>query len=105
MDEPDLKNFTRNPQRFEITWRGIRIEIRYKPPFARFYLPTPIAHLEVEAIDPRKAPLPITETGYRSHIVQGIDIDAASGPVAYVQAWLEYEAAKSEKWRTPPQAE
>ncbi|MDQ1468924.1 MAG: hypothetical protein QOJ99_404 [Bryobacterales bacterium] len=56
MDEDlDLKNFLREPQRYEITWRGIVIEIRYRPPFARFYVKHPIAYLEVTSIDPKRA--------------------------------------------------
>src|SRR5579863_8491013 len=103
MDEPlDLRNFSREPQRFEIHWRGILIEIRYRPPFARFYLEHPIAHLEVTSIDPKNAPLPITKTGYISRVVQGVDIEAEGGTVAYVRAWLEYKAAKSAKWRQSP---
>lgn len=97
----DDTGFLQEPERFEITWRGIVIEIRYRPPFA-FYPEHPIAYLEVKSIRPNKAPLPITKTGYVSRVVQGVDIDAEGGPVAWVQAWLEYKAAKSAKWRTSP---
>ncbi len=108
MDESfDPKGFLREPQRFETTWRGIRIEIRYRPPFAHFYEEHPIAYLEVISIEPEKAPLPITRTGYVSRVVQGVHVEAEGGPVAYVRAWLEYKAAKSAKWRqrppTPPE--
>jgi len=103
MDEPvDLRTFAREPQRFEIVWRGIVIEIRYRPPFARFYLEHPVAYLEVTSIEPKKAPLPITKTGYISRVVEGIHIEAEGGPVAYVQAWLEFKASKSAKWRQRP---
>lgn len=100
------KGFTREPECFEITWRGIVIEIRYRPPFARFYEEHPIAYLEVQAIEPKGAPLPISNTGYKSQVVKGIDIEAYGGPVAYVQAWLEHKAARSAKWRphTPKSA-
>jgi len=103
MDEkPDLKNFSRKPQRFEITWRGILIEIRYRAPLARFFEKHPVAYLEVTSVEPMRTPLPITKTGYVSRVVQGVDIEAEGGPVAYVQAWLEYRAAKSAKWRQRP---
>jgi len=105
MDEsPEPKGFLREPERFEIIWRGIVIEIRYRPPFAHFYEEHPIAYLEVTSIEPKRAPLPITKTGYVSRVVQGIHIEAEGGPVAYVQAWLEYETAKSPKWRQHPPA-
>jgi hypothetical protein len=97
----DLKGFLREPQRFEMTLRGIRIEIRYRPPFAHFYEEHPIAYLEVTSIEPKNARLPITKTGYVSRVVQGVQIDAEGGPVAYVQAWLDFKASKSAKWRQP----
>jgi hypothetical protein len=100
MDKPpDSKGFSREPERFEITWRGIVIEIRYRPPFAHFYLEHPIAYLEVTSIEPKRSPLPISKTGYVSRVVQGVDIDAEGGPVDYVRAWLNHRAAKSAKWR------
>lgn len=102
MDEPDLKNLFRVPQRFEITWRGIVIEIQYRPPFAHFYLEHPIAYLDVTSIEPKKSPLPISKTGHIRRIVQGVDIEAEGGPVEYVKAWLEFKAAKSAKWRQAP---
>ena len=106
MDEEnlDLKAFSREPRRYEITWRGIVIEVRYRPPFARFYVEHPIAYLEVTSIEPKRAPLPITKTGYVSRVVEGIHIEAEGGPVGYVQAWLEFRAAKSAKWRQRPLA-
>ena len=100
MNEPfDPKAFRREPERFEMTWRGITIEILYRPPFARFYVEHPIGLLQVKSIQPNKAPLPITRTGYVSRVVEGVDIEAEGGPVAYVQAWLEFKVAKSAKWR------
>jgi hypothetical protein len=103
MDESlNSEGFLREPERFEITWRGIVIEIRYRPPFAHFYEEHPIGYLEVTSIEPKKAPLPITKTGYVSRVVQGVHIEAEGGPVAFVQAWLEYKAAKSAKWRRRP---
>lgn len=92
----DPKGFLREPERFEIIWRGIVIEIRYRPPFAHFYAKHPIAYLEVKSIEPKSAPLPITETGYRSRVIEGVQVDAAGGPVAYVRAWLDHEAKSKE---------
>jgi hypothetical protein len=92
----DPKGFLREPERVEITWRGIVIEIRYRPPFANFYAKHPIAYLEVESIAPKRAALPITGTGYRSRVIEGVQVDAAGGPVAYVRAWLDHEAKSKE---------
>ena len=52
---------------YQIEWRGIAIEIRYAPSWSNAYLEVygePLAHLEVDSIEPVRAELPITETGY-----------------------------------------
>jgi len=94
---PGPRGFLREPERYETTWRGIAIEIRYRPPFAHFYLKHPIAYLEVSSIEPKKAPLPISDTGYKSLVVEGVRVEAAGGPVRFVVAWLDREA-KSSHW-------
>ncbi len=52
-----------------LSWQGIQIEIRFNA--TRFDLGyssnEPMAHLEIRTIDPPRAPLPMTNTGYRSH--------------------------------------
>jgi hypothetical protein len=58
----------------------------------------PLAHLEIETVEPANAPLPMTETGYRSHFCAPADIDTEGGPVAFVRAWLECEA-RSPEWK------
>lgn len=77
-----------------LTWRGIEIEARYTPLQWKV-----IAHLEIESVSPERAPLPITETGYRSHFHQPGTVEANGGDVvAQVIAWLDEEAAKPE-WK------
>ncbi len=81
------------------TWEGIEIEVR----FERNWLGSPPSdyhpsHLEVEAIAPARAELPITETGYRSHFLSPDEVDEAGGPVAYVIDALN-EAAKGKEWK------
>ena len=53
-----------------------------------------LAHLEVEAILPAKAELPVTETGYRSHFCDPADIEEQGGPEAFARAWLDHEASR-----------
>jgi hypothetical protein len=65
---------------------------------ARDYLSSGTDHIKVESLAPRKAPLPITETGYRSHFVPALELVNAGGPVTFVSAWLEREAA-GKAWR------
>jgi hypothetical protein len=60
-------------------------------------------HLEIESITPERAPLPITETGYRSHFTSPDAVAACGGPVAFVEAWLETES-QAPDWRIEEQA-
>ena len=86
--------------RYEIGWcnpvtnESVRIRITH----ARDYLSSGNDHIEVESIAPKKAPLPITETGYRSHFMPALELVNAGGPVTFVTAWIEQEA-KGKTWR------
>lgn len=80
---------------FTIDWQGRAIEIRYCRNWSDALA---LSHLEVETIQPKKAPLPFTETGYRSHFTGADDIESAGGPVAYVEAWLDW-ASRSPEWK------
>jgi uncharacterized membrane-anchored protein len=53
--------------------------------------------LEVRVIEPERAPLPITDTGYRSHFLLAGIVEEAGGPAAYVRCWLD-EAARHPRW-------
>ena len=55
-------------------------------------------HLEIKAVDPTKHPLPITETGYRSHFEPAGNIDELGGAVEVVRQILDAEA-KTINWR------
>lgn len=81
-------------------WNGIRIEVRYCPNWLGFYerlYGHPLAHLEIESVEPERVPLPLTETGYRSHFTRPDIIDDAGGPAAFVRAWLD-DNAKDPRW-------
>lgn len=84
-----------------IDWQGINVEIVYEPNWlniANRDSDLPCAHLDIRSIKPERAPLPISETGYRSHFLHPGEIDLLGGPVAYVQTWLD-EMAESKEWR------
>ena len=55
-------------------------------------------HIEIRSQDKRL--LPITETGYRSHFMNGAEALAEfdNDPVAFVLWWLD-EAAKDPSWK------
>lgn len=62
-----------------LDWRGYLIEVRYRP--ARKddeYL----SHLELEALEPARVPLPVTGTGYRSEFIGRGIVEAEGGPAA-----------------------
>lgn len=94
---------TRSIETHTITWRGLVIDIRYEACWLGTEGPFSTAHLEVDVRSPERAPLPFTETGYRSHFTQAEVIAEAGGPVAFVEAWLE-QAAKSAAWKQHEQA-
>lgn len=73
-----------------LDWRGFLIQVTYEP--QRF-----VDHLQVETLEPVRAPLPITETGYRSHFISKDVIDDSGGPAAYVLDWLD-RAATGRGW-------
>jgi hypothetical protein len=93
----------RNIQTIHTDWSGIRLRIRYERNWPNSDRPIAIAHLEIEAVAPAHEPLPITETGYRSHFCAPQTVDEMGGPLGYVLAWLDAEA-KSPLWKAAVQA-
>ncbi|MBD3728235.1 MAG: hypothetical protein IE933_00860 [Sphingomonadales bacterium] len=83
------------PQTYRFQWAGIEIEATYYSPIKWGV----IAHLEIRSIQPERAPLPITETGYKSHFHACGTVEANGGDVvAQIIAWLD-EAATKPEWR------
>ena len=82
---------------YEIVWNGIRIQIKFERKLLNGTTPRLPSHLAIESLEPKRAPLPITETGFRSHFPPLASVEERGGPVAYVLAWLD-EEAKSKKW-------
>lgn len=80
-----MKEFTYEIHRFE--WRNIEISVRYCPDSFCGY-----AHLQIESVC--RSPLPITETGYRSHFTDREVILEFGGPVGFAFAMLEEYAGK-----------
>lgn len=83
---------TRSLETHTIVWRGVTIEVRYEEQWLGTDGPFSTAHLEVVAVEPERTPLPMTETGYRSHFTPASVIAEAGGPEAFVRAWLDHEA-------------
>lgn len=71
-----------------ITWEGRDIRLSYTPRWCE-----QIDHIEVQTID--RTPLPISETGYKSHFFGPVDpIMPIYEIERMVIAWLDNEAAK-----------
>ena len=89
-----------NKARFEIDWldpvtgKSVRVRVTH----SRDYLGQGQDHIEIESIVPKKAPLPITETGYRSHFVPPLELVNNGDPVTFVTAWLDRDA-KGKDWQ------
>lgn len=86
--------------RYEIDWRDPAADatVRIRITHARNYLGLGHDHVEIESIAPKKAPLPITETGYKSHFIDALGLINAGGPITFVAAWLDAEA-RSKAWQ------
>ncbi len=83
---------------FEAIWNDIPLTISWEPNWLNLESREGIAaaHLQVRSRD--NVPLPITQTGYRSHFTSSAAVTSAGGPVAYALAWLATEADTPE-WR------
>jgi len=78
---------------FNAAWHGVDLTIRH---CAEWSVSVGIDHIEV--ISAKRVPLPVTETGYRSHFISPERIAEIGTPVAYVLAWLDH-AAESADWK------
>jgi hypothetical protein len=74
-------------EQHSITWRGIALTITFTPDWLNV-----ADHLEIETLG--RVPLPVTETGYRSHFIATASIESYGGPVAFVTDWLDSEAKR-----------
>jgi hypothetical protein len=78
--------------RFE--WNGVLLEVTYQPQWLpRSILGEDVAHLKVRSIYPTDVPLPFAQHGFFSSTVLASTIEAAGGPVNYVDVMLAAEEA------------
>lgn len=90
----------------QLDWHGILIEVRY----CRSWSPSHeevygygMAHIEIESVEPARAVLPLTPTGYRSHFVPEPDVAEGGGVLNYVLEALD-EAAANPAWKAQERA-
>ena len=87
---------TASYEHYELEWRGILIAVRYCSHWSEAHaqiMGHPVAHLEIETIEPAHVPLPLTSTGYRSHFVDAREVESAGDPATYILEALEMAAA------------
>jgi len=82
----------RNIEHYDLKWRGLNIRVVYERDFLGNVLHA-TAHLQIQS-EPRTQPLPMTETGYKSHFLPAEEIDASGGVIAYVTRWLDAAALR-----------
>lgn len=75
-------------EKHNMIWRSIPIEITYTPD--KFGM---VDHIELRTGN--KAPLPVTETGYRSNFMDRGAVAHHGGAVTFVIAWLDHEANRT----------
>ena len=71
-----------------IEWEGIQIAISHVP----IQFGGPFDHIEIRA----NVPLPITETGYRSHFIHPDELALFDSPSDFIVQWLMQESTS--KW-------
>ena len=84
-----------------LEWQGITVSVSYEADWLGMSKSLPkgaTSHLEIEAVSPERAVLPVTDTGYRSQFLRPGTVEGAGGPVAYAKAWLD-EAANAPAWK------
>jgi len=80
-----------NAQIKTITWHDHEISLSLVPDYFEN-----VAHLEIRSLD--KQPLPITETGYRSHFFHSETPPTMTEVIDMVSAWINKEA-KTKRWQ------
>lgn len=81
-------------------WQGITLSVSCERDYATM---KGLTHLSIHVLAPSTSKLPITETGFRSHFLSEVEVEELGGPLDYVRAWLDAEAATPE-WREQQQA-
>ncbi len=91
-------------QTFNATWQGIDLEIRHCPRWLCSSGDYVTQHIEIRSAG--KVRLPITETGYRSHFMNGAEALAEfdDDPVAFV-LWMLDGAGQNKEWLAQVEAD
>ena len=94
--KPAAKPKKRGAEKRKLQWGDVSLEVSYERNWMG--VKDGIAHLEIRVLGPKGAIIPVTDTGYRSHFLSSVYVESAGGPVPYVRAWLDAEAATT-SWK------
>jgi len=91
---------TRKSKPIEMIWQHSATShpVRLRVDHTRNYLVAGTDHIEIHVIAPRKAIIPLTDTGYRSHFIDGTQLKEAGGVRRFVEQWLAAES-RSKEWQ------
>ena len=78
---------------WQCDWLSVEILITFTPNYLASY-----DHLTIQSINPQKHPLPITETGYRSHFAPHGEMQAQGDLVETVCTMLDCAAERGD-WK------
>jgi hypothetical protein len=95
--------YHRSVQTVVFDWEGLTILLSYEPDWMGLGaagLELPLAHLELQVLAPRGAPMPLSDTGYWSEFFEprAADDEAPRSPQALAVALLE-EFSDTRSWR------
>ncbi|HWR53958.1 MAG TPA: hypothetical protein VN428_22795 [Bryobacteraceae bacterium] len=81
----------RRPQKYRVQREGLLLEIEYEPN----WMPgAELAHITCRSIYPTDVPLPIASSGFYQHTLSRSIVNAAGGPVDYIDVMMSAEAAE-----------
>ena len=89
-----------NKETIPLNWSGIEIEVILERNYSEIYEKIygyALSHIEIRSVCPHHAPLPITDTGFRSIFMTEPEMLEHGGAVNLVLSLLE-EWAKSKTW-------
>ena len=90
-----------NKDVFTMNWGDYEIQVKYAESYSPAYKSVyghAMSHIEIETLNPKKAPLPLTGTGYRSIFTPEMNIEEMGGVEEFILAMLD-DAAKSREWK------
>jgi len=86
-------------QTLTMIWRTVAITVEHDENWSKAYQDTygsQLTHTNIIRDD--GLPLPITETGYRSHFTDIKNLENYDGILDYVKQWLDYES-QTKSWK------